>query len=176
MKIAYTLTPDLRIKLKEPFGNLIEGNTNETMAKVKEKIRKEKPSIIISVGDIVSRNLHSFSIHPEISIIDNISLRNQKEESIEPHGERIIKIKNPAGTITTEAIEAIKKAIATKNHTHIIVDGEEDLLTLVSVLHAPENALVVYGQPYCGIVMVKVTTEKKAAVRQFLKDMKTTKS
>ena len=75
MTIAYTLTPELRIKLKEPFGNLIQGTPEETMAKMKELVEKEKPPKIISVGDIVSHNLHKHNIHPQLTIIDNISLK-----------------------------------------------------------------------------------------------------
>ncbi len=47
-------------------------------------------------------------------------------------------------------------------HVHIIVDGEEDLLTLIAVLVRARRSLVVYGQPHEGIVVVKVTSEKKA--------------
>ncbi|MDI6805914.1 MAG: DUF359 domain-containing protein, partial [Candidatus Bathyarchaeia archaeon] len=54
-----------------------------------------------------------------------------------------------------------------------IVDGEEDLLTLIAVLYAPQNSFVVYGQPYEGIVVVKVTPEKKAEVSEILKTMET---
>ena len=84
MTIVYTLTPELRIKLKEPFGNLIQGAPDETMAKLHEMVEKEKPPKIISVGDIVSRNLHKHNIHPQLTIIDNISLRDQ----LSPRGSR----------------------------------------------------------------------------------------
>ena len=57
---------------------------------------------------------------------------------------------NPQGTITKEAVAAIKEAIDKNEHTHIVVDGEEDLLTLIAVLYAPENSFVVYGQPHTG--------------------------
>ena len=67
MTIAYTITPELRIKLKEPFGSLIQGTPDETMAKMKEMVEKEKPPKIISVGDVVSRNLHKHNIHPTIN-------------------------------------------------------------------------------------------------------------
>jgi uncharacterized protein (UPF0218 family) len=40
-------------------------------------------------------------------------------------------------------------------------------------LYAPENSLIVYGQPYKGIVVVKVTSEKKAEATEILKAMKT---
>jgi len=43
---------------------------------------------------------------------------------------------------------------------------------LITVLYAPENSLVVYGQPREGIVVVKVTPEKKASAANFLKAMK----
>ena len=78
MTIAYFLTPELSMKLKEPFGNLIQGTPEETMGNLKEMVEKEKPPRIISVGDIVSQNLHKHNIHPQLTIIDNISLRDPK--------------------------------------------------------------------------------------------------
>ena len=87
--------------------------------------------------------------------------------------EKTVYVTNPQGTITKEAIAAVKEAIDKNEHTHIVVDGEEDLLTLIAVLYAPENSFVVYGQPYMGIVVVKVTSQKKAEVEKFLKAMET---
>jgi uncharacterized protein (UPF0218 family) len=176
MKIEYTLTATLRSKLKRPFGNLIEGTVNETMDKLNKLIEKDKPSFIITVGDVVSRNVHLFCVHPQISIIDTFSLRNQKEPPLEVQAQQIVKVKNPPSVITEEAIRSIKKAISEKRHRHIVVDGEEDLLTLIAVLYAPINAFVIYGQPHCGIVVVKVDPGKKGEVKGFLKEMKITKS
>ena len=78
MTVAYVLTPELSMKLKEPFGNLIQGTPEETMDNLKEMVEKEKPPKIISVGDIVSQNLHKHNIHPQLTIIDNISSKNPK--------------------------------------------------------------------------------------------------
>jgi GTP-dependent dephospho-CoA kinase len=175
MTVAYTLTAELRIKLKNPFGNLIQGTPEETMYKMREMVEKEKPSRIISVGDIVSQNLHKQNIHPQLTIIDNISLRDQpmpKEVAVE----KTVYVENPQGTITQETILAVKKALDENEHTHIVVSGEEDLLTLIAVLYAPENAFVVYGQPHLGIVVVKVTSERKSQVQEFLNAMKSSKS
>ena len=171
MTIKYIITPELRIKLKEPFGTLIQGSFNETMSKMKELIEKEKPPKIISVGDVVSRNLHEHGVHPQLTIIDNKSLRNQAVLE-RMAAEKTVHVNNPQGTITKEALMAIKEAIDKDEHTHIVVDGEEDLLTLIAVLYAPENAVVVYGQPYKGVVVVKVTPQKKAQAEKFLKAMK----
>jgi GTP-dependent dephospho-CoA kinase len=172
MKIIYAITPELRIKLKEPFGHLITGTFSETTAKLKELLEKEKPPLIISVGDVVSKNLHQNAIHPQITIIDFISLRDQVTVPPEAHGEETVNVRNPQGTITEEAVVAIQEALAKAGHTHIVVEGEEDLLTLIAVLYAPENAYVIYGQPYSGIVVVKVTFEKKGQVQEFLNTMK----
>jgi GTP-dependent dephospho-CoA kinase len=171
MTIAYTLTPKLRTKFKKPFGTLIEGSYNETMTKMKELVEKEKPIKIISVGDIVSHNLHEYNIHPQLTIIDNKFLRNQgmpRTASVE----KTVNVNNPKGTITKEAILAIKEAMEKKQHTHIVVEGEEDLLTLIAVIYAPENAYVVYGQPHSGIVIVKVNSERKLQAQEFLNAMK----
>ena len=175
MTIAYTITPELRTKFKEPFGILIQGTFKQTMAKMKELVNKEKPPKIISVGDVVSKNLHEYDIHPQITIIDNKFLRI-KTMSEKASVEKTVHVSNPQGTISQEAIAVIKEALEKNEHTHIVVDGEEDLLTLIAVLYAPENALVIYGQPYSGIVVVKVTDEKKAQAENFLKAMKPSKS
>jgi uncharacterized protein (UPF0218 family) len=87
--------------------------------------------------------------------------------------ENVVHVKNPQGTITEEAITAVREALESEEQTHIVVDGEEDLLTLVAVLYAPEKSLVVYGQPHEGIVVVKVTSEKKTEAAEILKAMET---
>ena len=138
---------------------------------MKELVKKEKPPKIISVGDVVSRNLHEHNVHPQLTIIDNKSLRNQAAPE-RMTAEKIVYVTNPQGTITKEALVAIKEVMRKNEHTHVVVDGEEDLLTLIAVLYAPENAMVVYGQPYTGIVVVKVTPQKKAQAENFLKAMK----
>ncbi len=175
MTIEYVLTPNLSVKLKEPFGILIQGTPEETMGNLKTMVAKEKPPIIISVGDIVSQNLHKHNLHPQLTIIDNISLRNQKIPT-DPVVQKTVYVDNPQGTLTQESITAVEEALQSKHHTHIVVKGEEDLLTLIAVLFAPENAFVIYGQPYSGIVVVKVSSERKARVIEFLKAMKVSKS
>ena len=171
MTIAYRVTPKLRRIFKEPFGTLIRGSFHETMSKFKELVDQEKPSSIISVGDVVSHNLHERNIHPQVTIIDYKFLRTQTLAKMDPV-EKTVNVHNPQGKITEEAIIAIKEAIEKKQHTHIVVKGEEDLLTLIAVLYAPLDAFVVYGQPHLGIVVVKVTAEKKTQAQEFLNAMK----
>jgi uncharacterized protein (UPF0218 family) len=172
MAIAYNITPELRAKFKEPFGILIRGSFSETMGRMKEIVKRENPPKIVSVGDTVSRNLHEHHMNPQLSITDNQRMRGR----IRPRtftGKTVVHVRNPQGTITEEAIAAIKEALESDERVHMIVDGEEDLLALIAVLYAPEKSLVVYGQPYEGIVVVKVTSEKKAEATEILKAMKT---
>jgi uncharacterized protein (UPF0218 family) len=172
MAIAYSITPELRAKLKEPFGMLIQGTFSETMSKLKIIVEREKPSMVISVGDTVSRNLHAHKVNPQLVITDNKCMRKRIQPRFFP-AKSVVHVKNSRGTITEEAIIVIQRALESGKQVHIIVDGEEDLLTLVAVLYAPEKSLVVYGQPYEGIVVVKVTPEKKAKVMEILEAMKT---
>lgn len=170
MPIAYVLTPQLRMKLKQPLGLLIKGSFAETMKRFNEIVIREKPPQIISVGDTVSRNLVHNNILPHLMIVDNMAMR----KSTQPFSAKVkktIHIKNPQGTITDEAVQAIQEALKDNQCVKIVVDGEEDLLALMVILHSPVNSLVVYGQPYEGIVVVKVTPEKKAEIVNILKDM-----
>ncbi len=171
MTVVYTLTPELRTKLKEPFGTLIQGTFQETMQKMKELVENENPSMLISVGDVVSKNLHECSVHPRLTVVDYKSLRNQAMPQEEPV-EKTVYVSNPQGTITQQAISAIKSALKKKEHTHVVVEGEEDLLTLIAVMYAPDNSFVVYGQPHIGIVVVKVSPQRKERVKKLLKSMK----
>jgi len=170
MSVTYSITPELRAKLKEPFGVLIRGMFSETMSKLVVLVEREKPPKIVSVGDTVSRNLHASGIKPQLSITDNKSMRKRTRPAAFC-AKKVVHVKNPQGTITDEAIAAIREALESDVQTHIIVDGEEDLLTLAVVLQAPKKALVVYGQPYEGIVVVKVTPEKKNEAQEILNAM-----
>jgi hypothetical protein len=172
MAVAYRVTPELRVKLKEPFGTLIQGSFTQTMNDLRDILKREKPPKIVSVGDTVSRNLHAHQINQHVSITDNKCMRKKVEPEVF-EGKNVVRVKNPQGTITEESIAAIKKALESDGEFHIIVDGEEDLLALIAVLYAPEKSLVVYGQPYEGIVAIEVTPEKKADVAEILNVMKT---
>lgn len=159
----------MRIKLKAPFGELIKGSPEQTMAYLKEFLVKHKPPKLISVGDTVTKNIHESSLPVDVSIIDNKCMRKnlQPQKISEP----AVYVKNPQGTITDEAVNAIKQALKNKEPVYVVVDGEEDLLTLVAVSVAPENSLIVYGQPYEGIVLVQASPQKKAQAQDFLEAM-----
>ena len=103
------------------------------MKTLKELIEKEKPSKIISVGDAVSDSMMRHGVSPQVLIVDNKVMR----EPIRPiavDSDQTLHVKNPAGTLAEEAWSVIKEALRGKRRTRVLVDGEEDLLTLVAVL------------------------------------------
>jgi uncharacterized protein (UPF0218 family) len=167
MVVTFRITPELRTKFKEPFGTLLRGSFSETINKLRILVEREKPPVVVSVGDMVSRNLHAAGLSPRLSITDCKSMR----KSIKPstfEAKKTVCVENPQGTITEEAVAAVRKALESAEEVHVVVDGEEDLLTLVAVLYAPVGAFVVYGQPREGVVIVRVTLEKKAEAAGFL--------
>ncbi|MGD8506393.1 MAG: GTP-dependent dephospho-CoA kinase family protein [Candidatus Bathyarchaeota archaeon] len=146
------------------------------MEKLEEIITREKPAMVISVGDVVSENMTKHGILVHIAIVDNRVMRQPRKPVVLKVNQTIY-AKNTPGTITDEAWLAVKKALKQNNSVKIVVDGEEDLLTLVALLHAPSNAFVVYGQPYEGIVVIKVTPQKRQEARRIMEAMlPTTKS
>jgi len=74
---------------------------------------------------------------------------------------KTLKVRNPAGTISLEALEAVKEALKGGEAVLLLVEGEEDLLALAAIAYAPEGSLVFYGQPGEGLVAVKVNGEKR---------------
>jgi len=171
MPIEYNLTPELRLKLKQPLGTLVRGSFTETINRFTEMVRKEQPTSIIAVGDTVSENLAKSHILANLSIIDNKCMR-RRVQLITLETENTYHVRNPRGTITKEAIEAVHEALHSNHQTKIVVEGEEDLLTLIAIMNAPQESLVVYGQPHEGIVVVKVTEDKKTEISELLKAMK----
>lgn len=168
------LTPSLRVKLKSPLGILIRGSSYETMRELKKMVNSESPSRIISVGDMVSGNMISNNILPHVLVVDNKIMR----EPIKPifmEVDQTIRVRNPPGTLTDETWVAMQEAMEHAQRTRILVDGEEDLITLVAVLCAPEGSFVVYGQPREGVVVVKVTNKKKESMHRIVEEMEEVK-
>jgi hypothetical protein len=175
MPIKYNLTPELRVKLKQPLGTLIRGSFAETTKRFSEMVSKEQPSSIIAVGDTVSKNLAKNHILAKLSIIDNKCMRKNVQSTPLPT-EKTLHVKNPQGTITEEAIAAVQEALQGNQNTKIVVEGEEDLLTLIAIMNAPQDSFVLYGQPHEGIVVVNVTQAKKTEVSELLRAMEGSKN
>jgi len=139
------------------------------MPKLKLLVQRSKPSKLTTVGDVVSRETLAAGIQVSLRIVDQMTLR-KRISPVEIKVERTYKVRNPAGVVTKEAWDAIREALKDREAL-ILVDGEEDLLAIPAVLESPDNALVVYGQPSEGLVVVAVSAEKKTEVRKIANRM-----
>ena len=162
------LPDDLRDQLKNPLGNLISDNDPN-----KENIIKKNSteSIIITVGDRTTENLLQLGIKPQIQIVDGLEKRSKRVVPTDDKTNTKLFCKNPPGEITDESMRVIQEAFSSEPPVRILVDGEEDLLVIPVCIYAPENSIVMYGQPNEGLVIVIVTPEIRAKVQKILDAM-----
>ena len=162
------LPKNLRDQLKIPLGDLIkEENVNKE--NVLSKIGSE--SLVITVGDRTTENMINLGIIPEFQIIDGLEKRNKRLVPADDAISTNLSCKNPPGEITEESIQVIQKAFSSEPPVRITVDGEEDLLVLPVCMSAPENSVVMYGQPNEGLVIIHITPEIRAKVQKILDAM-----
>ena len=162
------LPKNLRKQLKIPLGDLIkEEDVNKE--NILSKISPE--SIVITVGDKTTENMILFGVIPQIQVIDGLEKRNQRNIPIDKTIRTELTCKNPSGEITEESIQTIQNAFSCEYPVRIIVKGEEDLLVIPVCIFAPENSVVMYGQPNEGLVLVHVTPEMQAKVQKILDSM-----
>ena len=162
------LPDSLRDQLKIPLGILLPiGQDN------KENIKKHLSdnSYIITVGDRTTEKMIDFDLIPSLQIIDGLEKR-QKREFPKLGNASELTIDNPPAEITLQSIEIIKKAFTMNSPVRLTVNGEEDLLVLPVCIHAPENSVVLYGQPNQGLVLVQITTEIRNKAQTLLNLMK----
>jgi uncharacterized protein (UPF0218 family) len=169
-KHILALKSELRQELKNPLGLLLKGTPEDTMKQLSLIIEREQPEIIVAVGDVVSRNMLKAGIRPHIIIIDGKVMREPKK-TFNTQDRKRITLENPAGTIVPQAWMTVEEALSQGKPVVMIVDGEEDLLTLVAVSKAPKGSLVVYGQPNEGVVAVNVNDTAKHKVNLIIRAM-----
>ena len=162
------LPDSLRDQLKIPLGVLLPiGQDN----KINIQKYLSDNSYIITVGDRTTEKMIDFDLIPSLQIIDGLEKRI-KRDILKLGSAFELKIDNPAAEITLESIEIIKKAFSLNPPIRLTVNGEEDLLVLPVCIHAPENSVILYGQPNKGLVLVQITTEIRNKAQALLDLMK----
>lgn len=158
------LPDSLRDQMKIPLGVLLPENQTQ-----KDEIQKHLTdnSYIITVGDRTTEKMINFDLIPSLQIVDG---QEKREKRVPPKSKNAteLKVDNPAAEITSQSISIIKKAFTVQSPVRIFVNGEEDLLVLPVCIHAPDNAVVMYGQPHEGLVIVKITPEIRNKAQSLL--------
>lgn len=167
------LPKKLRTRLRRPFGELVE---NADFGKRARKILTNQQSTpLISVGDIVTELLARQKMAMDVAVIDLFVERKKMFAAPTALGLSSQMALTPAtnkagevsGVLAQVIREVMEKALADTPQV-VLVEGEEDLAVLPVVLEAPLGALVMYGQPGDGVVVVEVTEEKKQEAYELL--------
>ena len=155
----FKLDENLIGEFKKPLGKLYP-EFEDAIPMIKEA------NFLISVGDQTTKNLVDNDLIPDLDHNHDI-IRT----------ENILEADNPAGTITENLWETIEEAISLtlkdSENRIIVVKGEEDLAVLPCLLVAPEDAVILYGQPNEGLVFVNVSDgkDKAAKLMTYFKEM-----
>ena len=157
------------LRLKEPFGRLLPGTPAKTISELNSIISQTRPRKVVAVGDVVSRETLVAGIRVDLRILDHISMR-RPTAAFNLKVKKTYTVRNPAGVITLEAWETIKRAM-NDEEALIIVEGEEDLLALPCIVESPIDSLVLYGQPSKGLVVVHTNLKVKNEARLMLSRM-----
>jgi uncharacterized protein (UPF0218 family) len=163
------LTEELRNSLKHPLGKLLPGSGPEIYEEIATTISLRKPPRVIFVGDAVAKNALIKGVRRDVMIIDNKEKRT-RTKPLDARARRTFRVRNEPGTIGSEAWAAVEEAIESGDSL-MIVEGEEDLLTLVAIAVAPLGSFVIYGQPGEGLVIVEVNDSAREKACSFLESM-----
>lgn len=162
--MALVRLPDgMRGELKDPLGPV---HTD-----VERDLLGEK---VVTVGDIVTYHFLEAGVVPDVSVVDGRTEREDAGEDVIrrwrelPEGARV---RNEAGTISRELVEAMREALAGDGGVRIEVVGEEDLAVLPAIVLVDPGDTVVYGQPGEGMVYVGVDLEVQEEVLGLLRRM-----
>jgi hypothetical protein len=126
--------------------------------------------MVITVGDRVTETLGKIGRTPDVQVVDGVERRVAREAPGVPYA-RLVRVKNPAGTLTAGAIGGMKRAFEGRKPVRVWVDGEEDLMAILAIAMAPLSAVVFYGQPGVGVVVVKTNALAKSKNRAILAKM-----
>lgn len=187
-----SLPNSLRQELRKPLGKLLSDLS------YLGDLSNLKTRLLIAVGDVVTNRLLSAGVVPDISIVDLKIARKPAYKNIAELGFRNIKVirkaKNDPGTLNISVYQALFSLIESEAKPAVLlIEGEEDLLTLLAIYLAPLNSLIVYGQPNFarassgkgarretpvkksednvreGVVVVEAGEERKQLVHKYLK-------
>ena len=167
MRRVYKLPEALRTALAEPLGRVYDG---EEVAGAEFASLAKDSSMVVTVGDRVTDTLELMGRTPDVFVIDGVERRSKRELPKVPYA-RLVKVKNPAGTLTLVAIEGMRRAFAGKKPVRVQVEGEEDLMAMLAIAMAPVSAVVFYGQPGVGVVAVRANALAKSRNRAVLAKM-----
>jgi len=167
LRRTYRLPEELRTRLATPLGTVY--SAEEAMGPDFERVVRDA-SMTVTVGDRVTDTLGAMGRTPDVQVVDGVERRVARAVPAVPYA-KLIRVKNPAGMVTEDAITGMKRAFLGKKPVRVLVEGEEDLMAMRAIAMAPVSATVFYGQPGVGVVAVKANAIAKSRNRAILAQM-----
>lgn len=164
----YVLPEKLRSELAKPLAPPLP--TDRAVAAVRGKL-------VVSVGDVVTEMLLDHGLVPHVCVVDYRTKRGEPrfDAPLRAKIERAYawreRFENPAATLSQTLWDAVEAALKRREPSALEVVGEEDLAALPAIVFAPDGAVVVYGQPDEGAVVLTINAEARARVGRFLSQM-----
>ena len=166
VNVTLRLPESLREYLRWPLGKLVHGEA------ILPAIGGASP--VVTVGDFCTLDLVARGRSPDLCLVDFKTKRQEDPElrdALQRIGSVVMRVTNPAGTITPDAWRVISEAFKSKERVRVEVRGEEDLLALVCIALAPSSAAVLYGLPSQGVVVVRPDEAAKSRALDVLRRM-----
>ncbi|VVB56915.1 Uncharacterised protein [uncultured archaeon] len=161
----------LRERLAQPFGPVME------FSQASDRLVSRRPAAVAAVGDQVVLNLLRAALKPDMAIVD---LKCQRQP-IPREWEREMRqaagrgmdhaVPNPPGTVHPRMEEAVRQLLA-DGSGWLLIEGEDDLASLVIMAYARIGTLLLYGQPQQGVVWVEIDQTTQDMARELLEKIK----
>lgn len=130
---------------------------------------------VVAVGDIVSKTLIEANREPWIIVVDFKTQRGADDPSLKDvlgsWGQKVMKVENPAATISDELFHAIQQSLKSKQTVRIEVTGEEDLAGLPYLALGKDGVVMVYGVPNKGVAMIRINKGVRERALDLLRQM-----
>ncbi|MCE4620304.1 MAG: DUF359 domain-containing protein [Desulfurococcales archaeon] len=135
-----------RRDFSKPRGIIVRGDLSGYL--------EEAPEPLTCVGDVVSGYCAETSKKHLVLVIDGKTRRSHKV-SVDMQGFQVIKVVNPPGYLTLEAIMTVCRVEANPGRWLILVRGEEDMIALAALSCMPWKGTLVYGVPSIGATIIR---------------------
>ncbi|MCS7111711.1 MAG: GTP-dependent dephospho-CoA kinase family protein [Ignisphaera sp.] len=173
MIVVYEMPSIFRAALSNPHIYLQQGTRlltglREAVAHIlRSQYYSELYSIVV-VGDYVCETFIRYVGIPRLCIVDGKTLRytDVNFDELKKNFRHIETCRNPPGYISRACLEAIRICFKKGVESLILVDGEEDLLALASLITIP-HGYVIYGIPHLGVAISDVLPLKTYIINIF---------
>lgn len=163
--VLLSLSHSLRSELKSPIGPIYTDV---------ERLLEDASDYLVTVGDVVTHHIRDAGVTPHVAVIDGTTQRDTYDAALNDNTDTTLTHRTatcPAGTLTHNLLETLGLALTASEPSVIVVDGEEDLAVLPTILFSPLGTSIVYGQPNEGMVHFRNNQEIHSFAHNLFKQM-----